>query len=422
MFPSLIGLVREAGIDVWDDVSPIEERALGVQRVLTPPAVYYRIKEIGKLFDEMKDLALEASQTGSRSQVPRAVGIPSRYAPRLPLVPQPETQGEQQQGQDPRYEAPHEEYPELPPRPSCIPDNHDIPLPDIEEDEEYPSKVKEVEFGTAVQGRMTRCQRVLTVRRAGTVPDRYNSPLPDIEEKDELLKPEEVEFGTALLGRVTRCQRVLDVRRAGPVPEEYRTWGLASRASFSNGESSSSDEASDEEVFSDDATEEYETEEIPLYRCRSQEHTYSDSSSDFDFDANPLWLHDSTPEQYHLHHIRRALFLPPTTPRRHIEGWLIRNPSVPYHLLTATVPSGPGARRLASGAAAERANADLEWHLRRVEWEIFRVGRVHRRRRVGSVGRKSLVRGVGGEGLGVDGGWVRGQPGPSKLRDCEVAE
>lgn len=421
VFPSLMGLVREAGVDVWDDVSPIEEQGLRVQGLLTPSPVYYRVKEIGKLFEEIRGLALAASQAESQSQVPRAVGVPSRYASPSHPVPRSEAQEEQKQEQGSKHETIHEESPELLPRPSCVPDNYDIPLPDMEEDEE-------IRFGTAVEGRVTRCQRVLTVPRARPFSD-HNSRLLDIEEEDECpSEVEEFEIGTAVQGRVTRCQRVLDVCRADLVPEEYRIWGLASRASFSNSKPPSDGEAVGEEVSSDDSSEEYEPEEIPLYRCHAHEHIDTDSSSFFSdsfsdsFSDHPLWSCDFTPEQYHLHHIRLALSLPATTPRRHIEGWLIRNPSVPYHLLTATVPSGPGALRLASDAAVERENADLEWHLRGVEWEIFRVGRVHRRRRVGGIGRKSLgSRGVVSEELGLDGGWVRAPLGPSKLRGCEGA-
>lgn len=414
-FPSLIGLVREADVDVWDDVNPIEEQGLAVQRVLTPSPGYYQIKEIGKLFEEIRGMALAASWAESQSQAPHAVRSLQRYAPYPPRVLQPGTQGKRKQGQDSKYEVQYEEVPELPPRPSCVPDNYDIPLPDIEEDEG-------VQYGTAVQGTMTHCQRVLTVRRSRPLSD-YNSPLLDIEEEDESFN-DEVKVGTAMQGRVTHCQRVLDVRSSSPVPEEFLVWGLASRASFSNSEPSSDGEAAAEEVFLDSCSEEYEPDEIPLYRCHAHEHPYSDSSSESSSNTDwTPWSYDITPEQYHLHHIRRALCLPPTTPRRHIEGWLIRNPSVPYHLLTATVPSGPGSRRLASGAAAVRENAELEWHLRGVDWEIFRVGRVHRRRRVGRIGRKSLgSRGIVTEGLEIDGGWVRTLPGPSKLRVCEVTQ
>lgn len=104
-------------------------------------------------------------------------------------------------GPRPEYEAPHEEFPKLPPRPSYVPDNYGILLPGIEEEDE--ENLSEVVFGTAVQGRVTRCQRVLTVRRIRPVP---SIPLP-IEEKDEE-ELSEVGFGTAVQGRVTGSPRV----------------------------------------------------------------------------------------------------------------------------------------------------------------------------------------------------------------------
>lgn len=239
---------------------------------------------------------------------------------------------------------------------------------------------------------------------------------------DEEGESSDVEIRTATKGRVTRCQRMLSLTRPEPVPAEYLTWALASEEAFSNSEPSDKENAvgCEDRESARRPEPESEPENIPLY------YDFSDSDSSYSSDSDAS---DDIPEKFRLQQLSKAFSLPVDTPRCALESFLYRNPSALYHILTATVPN-PSDERIVSGTLDSIAKDEMEMHIRSVKWAFLDMGYVDRKERIMKSGprveRKIVARPRRLSEIDAMGEYVcdvrtRGLV-PSKLRHCEMAE
>ncbi|SPN96872.1 uncharacterized protein DNG_00392 [Cephalotrichum gorgonifer] len=389
--PPLGEMVKGAGVDVGSSdgeggVKKVDVRGCGgesckggewaqggvVPELPPPPAVHHRFAKGNEERDGggegMVRVVTRVGDGFRTSYVPGRPpkrAVPPSYSRLMPL------QGRGNEGKQAREARRRDAASRLPPRPSCVPSNF---YADITSPSPSPSD-SEADRGGAADGEIVIGVEV-GVERGATARGRRNAVSPPCEPETD------------------------------SVPEEYLTWSIASLATFSNSNPSTSGDDADEREYDGDN---------------------SSSSSD----------ESGWGEEYHLKHIRHALSLPPTISRHSIEAWLLRNPSALYHLSRLTVPN-PGLAaqhgsrlRLASGAEAAMAGADLESHIRAVEWGRLDLDRMGRTGRVAKGGGKAARKtGAGGprkvtdiEGIAeyLHGVRTRGIV-PSGLRFCEMAE
>ena len=334
-FTSLREMVTEAGVDLGPP-SPVKEEPAIPRPVTAPPAVNAR-----PLADEVGFMpATRASSElrgGSNPWVRRVVRKPKMYVLRPPRATYPELQ---EQHPAPRGRSPTRRVRDVP--------VHQLEPPD------------------------------LLLR-----PGHPEPPQSASEEEDG------VEVGTAKTANLTHSQRVVTVSRPQPMPEEFFTWELASRATFSEDKAAGprqQEEDDQDETKDENKEEEATTSELDdtssMYDSDSD---YSSSSSSASYDSS-IWFYNDCQEEFHLQYIRKALCLPPNSPREFIERWLYCNPSVLYHVLSPRTIPNPGLAAQHEELQAEidggMLRIDLEHHIRSVEWVVLDMKYVDRRERV----------------------------------------